>query len=89
MPPSIRYNQLDGESKHFQNINRMICYRAESAFANLLAPHYKKSMTEKRALVKKIINTPIDLYPDYEENKLYVTFYPLPPPRQGKSLLSF
>ncbi len=86
MPPSIRYNQLDGESKHFQNILKMICYRAESAFANLLAPHYKKSMSEKRALVKKIIDTPIDLYPDYEANKLYVTLYTLPTPRDNDAI---
>ena len=66
MPEKIRYNQLNGESKHFQNIIKMICYRAESAFANLLAPHYKKSINEKRALTKKIINTRIDLKPDYE-----------------------
>src|SRR5690606_6315633 len=74
MEDQIRYNQLNGESKHFQNILKMICYRAESAFANLLAPHYKKSINQKRALTK-IINTPIDLRPDYQANKLYVTLY--------------
>ncbi len=55
MPKQIRYNQLDGQSKHLQNIIKMICYRSETAFANLMAPYYKKSVNEIRALVKKII----------------------------------
>lgn len=86
MPEDIRYNQLNGESKHFQNIIKMICYRAETAFANLLAPHYKKAINEKRALTKKIINTQIDLKPDYEANKLYVTLYTLPTPKDNEAL---
>lgn len=86
MPRPIRYNQINGQSKHFYNILKMICYRAESAFANMLAPHFKKSMNEKRALVKRIINTPIDLKPDYQTNKLYVSLYTLPTPRDNDAL---
>ena len=86
MPEKIRYNQLNGESKHFQNIIKMICYRAESTFANLLAPYYKKSLNEKRALTKKIINNRIDLKPDYEEKKLHVKLYTLPAPRDNDAL---
>ena len=40
MPPECRYNKLEQESKHLQNIIKMICYRAETALANLIAPHY-------------------------------------------------
>ncbi|TVR84818.1 MAG: hypothetical protein EA409_00340 [Saprospirales bacterium] len=86
MPDKIRYNQLNGESKHFNNIIKMICYRAESAFANLLAPYYKKSLNEKRALTKKIINNRIDLKPNYEEKKLYIKLYTLPAPRDNDAL---
>ncbi|MEX0930959.1 MAG: putative transposase [Candidatus Paceibacterota bacterium] len=86
MPDNIRYNQLHGESKHFHNIIKMICYRAETVFANLLAPHYKKAENEKRALTKKIINTQIDLKPDYETKKLYVTLYTLPSPKENEAL---
>ena len=64
----------------------MICYRVETTFANLFAPHYKKSINEKRSLAKKIINTPIDLRPDYVANKLYVTLYTLPAPRDNEAL---
>src|SRR5690606_23482946 len=38
MPETLRYAQLDGESWHFQNVIKMRCYRAASAFSNLLAP---------------------------------------------------
>lgn len=86
MPEQIRYNQLDGESKHFQNIIKMICYRSETAFSNLLAPYYKKSVNEIRGLVKKIIHTNIDLKPDYYNNKLYVTLYTLPTPRDNEAI---
>ncbi len=72
MPEQIRYNQLDGQSKHFKNIIKMICYRSEAAFANLLAHYYKKSVNEIRAVVKKIINPNIDLQLDYENEQLYV-----------------
>ncbi len=43
-------------------------------------------MSEKRALVKKIIDIPIYLYPDYEANKLYVTLYTLPTPRNNDAI---
>ena len=33
MPPEVRYNKLESESKHLQNMVKMICYRAETAFA--------------------------------------------------------
>src|SRR5690625_3030440 len=86
MPEEIRYNQLEGESMHFQNILKMLCYRAESSFANLIAPFYKRAENEKRILVKKIINSPIDLKPDYEENKLYVNLYTLPTPKENEAV---
>lgn len=86
MPESNRYTQLDGESKHFQNILKMICYRSETTFGNLLAPYYKKSGDEIRSLVQKIIHTHIDLQPDYENNKLYVTLYTLPNKRDNEAI---
>lgn len=52
MPDNIRYNKLNIESKHFQNIIKMIYFRAETSFANLLSSNFKKNVNEKRALVK-------------------------------------
>jgi len=34
MPREERYNKLKTESKHLQNIIKIICYRAETALAN-------------------------------------------------------
>jgi hypothetical protein len=86
MPDDMRYSQLHRESKHFQNIIKMICYRAESAFANLLGPYYNKSINEKRALVKTIINTPVDLKPDYDKKILHVQLYTLSTPRDNRAV---
>jgi hypothetical protein len=43
MPESTRYNKFEHESKLVRNIIKMICYRAETAFANQLVPRYKQS----------------------------------------------
>ena len=59
MAENVRYNRLNLESKRFQNIIKIICYRAETSFANLLSGYYKKSINEKRTLVKSIINSPL------------------------------
>jgi hypothetical protein len=81
MPEHARYNKLKTESKHLQNIIKIICYRAETAIANLLAPHYRKSSNEIRALVKSIIFTKADLYPDYQTNIFTIKLNSLATPR--------
>jgi hypothetical protein len=85
MPEDKRYNKLKVESKHVQNIIKMICYRADTAFANLLDDDYKRKEDEKRALVKTIIFTRADLYPDYQTNTLTVSLYALATPRDNKA----
>jgi hypothetical protein len=75
MPQEIRYSKLHTESKRFQNIIKMICYRAETSFANLLSHAFKKSLNEKRALVKSIIKMPGDIIPDYQNNQLTIKIY--------------
>ena len=77
MPESIRYNRLNRESKTLQNVIKMICYRAETALAALLSPHYKRANQEIRALIKSIINTPINMEVHPEEDVLMITLYPL------------
>lgn len=75
MPEDIRYAKLHTESKRFQNMIKMICYRAETSFANLLSPDFKKSINEKRALVKSIIKSPADIIPDEQNKQLTVKIY--------------
>ena len=77
MPESKRYNMLNQESKRVQNIIKIICYRAETALATLLSPHYKRAEDEMRMLVKAIINTPIDVEVNNENEELKCTLYPL------------
>jgi hypothetical protein len=86
MPESSRYNQLHSESKMLQNIIKMICYRAETAFANQLAPHYKRAEHEIRALVKAVINTPIDMEVDLENKELKITLYSLANQRSNEAV---
>jgi hypothetical protein len=88
MPQESRYNKLSRESKHLQNILKMICFRAETALAGKLAPHFARSRDEIRALVKSIIMLTIDLYPDYQNNKIEITLYPLTNKRSNYALES-
>jgi len=86
MPEDARYNKLKTESKHLQNIIKIICYRAESAIANLLAANYRKSNNEIRALVKSIIFAKADLHPDYQTNTLTVRLNSLATPRDNTAI---
>ncbi|NEW85365.1 MAG: hypothetical protein GZ094_23805 [Mariniphaga sp.] len=86
MPEPTRYNKLKTESKHLQNIIKMICYRAETSFANLLAIHYKRKTDEIRALVKSTIFTKADLMPNYQDKTLTITIYSLATNRDNKAI---
>jgi len=77
MPESIRYNRLNQESKTLMNVLKMICYRAETALARLLSPHYKRSNQEIRMLIKSMIRSPINLEVDRKNEVLNITLYPL------------
>ena len=77
MNESARYTKLHQESKYLMNILKMICYRAETALADKLAPHFSRADDEIRALVKAITHLSIDLRPDIENNMLHITLYPL------------
>jgi hypothetical protein len=85
MPEQTRYNKLKQESKMLMNIIKMICYRAETAVANLLAPYLYNATDEKRMLVKQIIQNHADLLPDTENNTLTVLLHTLSAPRFNKA----
>jgi len=86
MPEAIRYNRLNKESKALQNIIKMICYRAETALARLLSPHYKRASQEIRALIKSIIHTPVNMEVDHENELLRITLYPLSNQRSNEAV---
>ncbi len=87
MEEKVRYNKLDIESKLFQNIIKMICYRAETSFSILLAANYKKKTQEMRALTKSLIKTKANIIPDYKNEILTVELYSLSNPRDNKAAI--
>lgn len=86
MKEEEKYQSIKTESKLFMNTIRMIAFRAESAVANLLSPHFIKADNEIRMLVKEIINSDADLLPDYDLNTLTVRVHSLSTPRANKAL---
>lgn len=83
MPDDKRYNKLKTESTLFINIIKMICYRAETALANQIH-YYNRADEEKRMLIKQIIQTPANLFPDYKNKTLTVTLHTLSTPRHNE-----
>jgi hypothetical protein len=86
MPESVRYNKLKSESKLLINIIKMICYRAETSFTNLICAGYKRKNDEKRALFKSIVNLRADILPDYRNNVLTIRLYSLSTNRDNVAL---
>lgn len=85
MEEQARYNKLDVEYKLFQNIIKMICYRAETSFSILLAANYKKKVNEMRALTKSLIKTKVNIIPDYINETLTIELFSLSNPRDNKA----
>lgn len=78
MDEKQKYNRLKWESKMFLNIIKMICYRSETAVANLLAEHLPGYWKDrKRMLVKQIIGTNADLIVDGDQKTLTVVLHSL------------
>ncbi len=87
MQEEARYNKLDFESKLFQNVIKMICYRAETSFSILLSDNYKKKTNEMRTLTKSLIKTKANIIPDYKKETLTVELYSLSNPRDNKAAI--
>lgn len=77
IPESSRYLQLHQKSKMFQNIIKMIAYRAETVLANKLMPYCSRAEDEVRSLIKEITKLSIDLMPNMDKIELSITLYPL------------
>lgn len=86
MPEDIRYTKLDMECKLFQNIIKMICYRAETTVSMLIEGDTYKKQEEIRLLMKSIIKSKGDILPDYESKTLTIKIYTLSTPRDTRAL---
>lgn len=84
LPEDKRYNTLKKESAYFMATLKMICYRAETAMANLLDGHYKREENERRSIIKEIIFTPADIKPDLENNQLIVSIHTMSTPQKNQ-----
>ena len=87
LPEEKRYTKLKTESAYFMSTLKMICYRAESAIANLLHGIYGRFTEEKRMFIKNIITAPADLIPDLKNNTLTVKLHSLNTPK-GNELVA-
>ena len=85
MPENEKYTKLDMEGKLFQNIIKMICYRAEITVAVLLNSEIYTKQEEIRLLVKSIIKTKGDILPDYQQKTLTVKLYTQSTPRNNRA----
>jgi len=84
LPEEKRFTKLKTESAYFMSTLKMICYRAETAVANLLHGVYGRYEDEKRMFIKNIISTPIDLIPDMKNKTLTVKLHSLNTPKANE-----
>lgn len=86
IPEEFRYTKIVGECKHVMSIIKMICYRAETSFINLIPAIFRKKTTERRAFAKNSIQMKGDIIPDYDKNTLTVKLYTMSTPRENCAL---
>lgn len=86
IPEKYRYTKIAGECKHVMSIIKMICYRAETSFINLIPKSFKKKENERRAFAKNSIQLKGDIIPDYENDILTVIVYTMSTPRENEAL---
>ena len=86
MPDATRYNKLKPESKLFMNVIKMICYRAETSMAEVVAPYFYKQKEEKRMLIKQLFNTPADITTNEKEQTLTIRVASLSAPRYNQAI---
>lgn len=86
MPENEKYTTLDLECKLFQNIIKMICYRAETTVTLLLNSEIYTKQEEIRSFVKSVIKTKGDIVPDYEQKTLTIKLYTQSAPRNNRAM---
>jgi hypothetical protein len=85
MPEQVRYDKLKTESKVIMNIIKMICYRAETAVADMVAPFLSRAENEKRMFVKQVALQNADIIPNYSNKTLTIVLHTLSAPRYNKA----
>jgi hypothetical protein len=78
--------QLAPETKHLTDTIKMVAYRAETALARALAPHYARSEDEGRTFIREMLLTSADIIPQPTDHRLLVRLHGLANPRSNKAL---
>lgn len=86
MPENEKYTTLDMEGKLFQNMIKMICYRAETTISLMLNSEMYAKQEEIRSLVKSIVKSRGNIRPDYQQKTLTIEMYTQPSPRNNRAL---
>jgi len=86
MPENEKYTKLDMEGKLFQNMIKMICYRAETTVTLLLNSEIYTKQEDVRSLAKSIIKSKGNIVPDYQQKTLTIEMYTQSSPRNNRAL---
>ena len=78
--------RLETERKMLTDAVKMVCYRVETSFLNLLGPHFPRNTDEGRTFLKSIFQQPADIIPDEEHNIMKVKFHTMSNPRSNRVL---
>lgn len=78
--------KLAPEAKHLTDTIKLVAYRAETALARLLAPHYARTEDEGRALLREVLLSAADILPQPEQQRLVVQLHSLANPRSNAAL---
>ena len=80
LPKEDQFKKISPPKKYLVDTIKMIAYRAETAMANLIAPHLRKT-DAARSLIRQILMTDADMTPDYEHKRLQISLHNLANPQ--------
>lgn len=85
LPEKEQFMKLKSDRRTLLNTVGMICYRAETAMATVLAEN-GGTIAEARTILQRLFTSNIDLDPDYPNNILNIHMHSAPTRRENKRL---
>jgi transposase len=77
---------LAPEAKHLTDTIKMVAYRAETALVHALTTNYARTEDEGRALIREMLLTSADLFPQPADHRLVVRLHAMANPRSNQAL---
>jgi len=84
LPEQHQIKMLDPNKKKFVDTIKMIAYRSETAMAMQIKKFLKKD-SDARPLIRKLINTEVDIIPDAGSGRLVVQVHRMNNPRSDRA----